>query len=377
MSGAAIDTTKLLCGYQKRWLLDDAPLALWEKSRRIGATWVHALRVVLGRIARPIDRGGSHYYHSSADQTASVEFIDYCAHWARWSNAVAKIGEETEVIDDREITSLVMRFANGTKIVAGTSNPKFFRSKGGEVGLDEFAFHRDGRELYKAAHATAMFWGYPLRAWSDAQRAREPTSTCHGEARRKAGRLKAGLHRTTIEDAVADGIVERIIMRKQKLDHVPAPDEGAPAGVAGRAAGHVPRPGHVERGVPLRAVERRVVAAQLRPDPRVRARRRADLKVVEDPRQLKTNGRCTLGWDVGRKHDLSASGGWPRSATCSRRGCSSDSRRDFTARPGAVLLTCCMARPTCERLCIDATGIGNMLAGAGAAAVGEVPRRGR
>jgi phage FluMu gp28-like protein len=48
------------------------------------------------------------------------------------------------VIDDEKITTLVMTFANGNKIVAGSSNPKFFRSKGGAAGLDEFAFHRDG-----------------------------------------------------------------------------------------------------------------------------------------------------------------------------------------------------------------------------------------
>jgi phage FluMu gp28-like protein len=207
----------LLCTFQKRWLDDTSPLAIGEKSRRIGWTWSHALGAVLGRI-----QGESNYYHSSADQTASVEFIDYCGQWASMINEVANVTEEKQVIDDSEISSLVMTFDNGRKIVAGSSNPKFFRSKGGEVGLDEFAFHRDGRELYKAAHATAMFWGHPLRMWSTHNGPTSYFNQMIGAVRK--GQMKGTVHRVTIEDAVKDGIVERIIMRKKKLDYVPTPD---------------------------------------------------------------------------------------------------------------------------------------------------------
>jgi len=211
------DVFKLLCPFQITWMRDPAPLAMAEKSRRIGWTWTHALKVVLDRL-----EGRGNYYHSSADQTASVEFIDYCGQWGEMVNAVAMVSQETEVIDEEAITTKVMTFANGTKIVAGSSNPKFFRSKGGEVGLDEFAFHAAGRDLYKAAHATAMFWGFPLRIWST-----HNGDDCYFAqmlAQAKAGKLKASLHRVTIEDAVRDGIVERIIMRKKKLSDVPAPD---------------------------------------------------------------------------------------------------------------------------------------------------------
>src|SRR4029078_3386654 len=49
--------------------------------------------------------------------------------------------------------------------VAGSSNPKFFRGKGGDADADEFAFHADQRGLFKAMHATAMVWGHQLRLW--------------------------------------------------------------------------------------------------------------------------------------------------------------------------------------------------------------------
>ena len=118
----------LLCPYQLAWLRDPASLAICEKSRRIGWTWTQALAAVLY-----CAEGKGNYYHSSADMTASVEFIEDCESWAAMVNAVAKVKDAREVIDDEEINTLVMTFANGRKIVAGSSNPKFFRSKGGAV----------------------------------------------------------------------------------------------------------------------------------------------------------------------------------------------------------------------------------------------------
>jgi phage FluMu gp28-like protein len=256
----------LLCPFQKRWLADRAALAIGEKSRRIGWTWTQALGAVLDRV-----EGNSDYFHSSADMTASTEFIEDCADWAKMVNAVAVVEDEKEVIGDEEINTLVMRFANGNKIVAGSSNPKFFRSKGGAAGLDEFAFHARGRDLFKAAHATAMFWGYPLRVWSTHNGPGSYFNRLLTQARE--GKLAAALHKVTILDAVADGIVERIDMRRLKLDHVPEPDDVRRPRVAGGDARHLPGRGRLERRVHVRPVGRRDVAALLRP-----ARRRRDFE---------------------------------------------------------------------------------------------------
>lgn len=71
---------------------------------------------------------------------------------------VATVTDQPEVIDEKAgVAAFVMRFDNGSRMIAGSSNPKFFRSKDGHAGLDEFAFHADGRALYKAPHASALF----------------------------------------------------------------------------------------------------------------------------------------------------------------------------------------------------------------------------
>ena len=72
-----------------------------------------------------------------------------------------------QVVDEDEgLTAFVLRFENRARIVAGSSNPKFFRGKGGDADGDEFAFHAQPRELYKAMQPAALIWGHQMRLWS-------------------------------------------------------------------------------------------------------------------------------------------------------------------------------------------------------------------
>ncbi|QOV90899.1 phage terminase large subunit family protein [Humisphaera borealis] len=345
------DLTNLLCPFQKRWLNDESPLAIGEKSRRIGWTWTHALKAVLDRIA-----GKGNYYHSSADQTASVEFIDYCSQWADMANQVAAVKEEKEVIDDSEISSLVMRFANGTKIVAGSSNPKFFRSKGGAVGLDEFAFHRDGRELYKAAHATALFWGHQLRIWSTHN---GPSSYFNVMCRAaEAGELKASRHKVTIEDAVNDGIVERIRMRREKLDHVPPADLDARQAWLDELRSTCPdQDTWNEEYLCVPSAE----ASSLLSYALIGGCEVANLQVASSTADLTTTGRLYAGFDVGRKKDLSVL--WVNERVGDvhwTRRIAEFANVNFTAQEDACVQL--MNNRAVRRLCIDSTGLGMMLA---------------
>jgi phage FluMu gp28-like protein len=197
--------------YQQQWITSTAPLAIGEKSRRIGWTYASSYRAVERRI-----QGKGNLYFSSADLTAAREFIDYCRTWVDLFQAVAKYSEGEEVVDGQSVTKLEITFASGKRIVAGSSNPKFFRSKGGDADGDEFAFHADPRELFKAMHATALFWGHQLRLWSTHNGEGSYFAKMIQEA--KAGRLKAELHKVTILDAVEQGIVEKIKKLKTRDD---------------------------------------------------------------------------------------------------------------------------------------------------------------
>jgi len=212
-NGAA-KTPKFFLPYQIRWLKDHALIKIWEKSRRIGATYVQSYEDVEDIVTkreytpgRPVKK----IYFTSADESAAREYIDYCADWAKLFNAAASaVG--TEVLDEeKDIKALVIVFANGGKIYAMTSNPKRFRSKGGKVVWDEAAWHEDQPAMWKAAHATASVWGYPIRI----------LSTHHGKQSLfyrfvsdvKSGKMKWSLHIVTIVDAVNEGLVDKLFGR--------------------------------------------------------------------------------------------------------------------------------------------------------------------
>jgi phage FluMu gp28-like protein len=147
--------------YQRRWFYADAPVVVGEKSRRIGWTYASACRAVWRRLTV-----GSDLFYSSADLSAAREFVEYCKYFAKGFEAGCEDEGERVIDEQAGITALVLRFSHGARIVAGSSSPKFFRSKGGDADADEFAFHAAPRELFKAMHATAMVWGHRLRLWS-------------------------------------------------------------------------------------------------------------------------------------------------------------------------------------------------------------------
>ena len=113
--------------YQKAWLADHSRYKIWEKSRRIGATYVQALEDVLDCLKK----AGLAVWFSSADDSAAKEYILYCAHWAKALNRAAEAVSK-EFLDEREgQASFSLTFKNGSRINAMSSNPKAFRSKGG------------------------------------------------------------------------------------------------------------------------------------------------------------------------------------------------------------------------------------------------------
>ncbi len=218
MSGPAVLTKRkakagrILLPYQEAWRRDESPMKIWEKSRRIGATYAEANDVSMTRLTgrRPMD-----YWFSSADESAAYEFADYCRFWVELAGAVAE--HFTEDVEDprtgRAVRAFVVVFPSGHRMTAMTSSPRRFRSKGGDVGLDEYAYHDDPVAMYMAAEPCTT-WGGRMRI----------LSTHNGEGtefhkfvqmgeRHAAGQAKRddipfSVHRVTLPDAVDQGLVE-------------------------------------------------------------------------------------------------------------------------------------------------------------------------
>jgi phage FluMu gp28-like protein len=229
--------------YQERWIKDESPRKYYDKARRTGITYSEAFDCTSRRF-RPHKRTDRDYWFSSADESAAAEFIEYCGWFAKklFAAIADRYVEQLEdEVSKKPATAFCVRCPNGKKIVAMTSNPRRFRSKGGDVGLDEFAFHDDPRGMYTAANPVTT-WGGTLRIITtpngEANEANKLVQKCHKTlaamgldptapqlakpaalpawdkltAAARAAKISPvfSYHRTTIEDAIAQGLVEKI-----------------------------------------------------------------------------------------------------------------------------------------------------------------------
>ena len=200
---------EILLPYQKAWIDDTAGVKVWEKSRRIGASYAEALASVL-EAAKSRDAGGQSTYYLSYSKEMTQQFARDCAFWARHINAAASEIEEVAVKDeDKDITVYRIRFASGYEIWGLPSTARSLRSKQGRVVLDEAAFVDDMGELVKAAMALRM-WGGCVRILSTHNGDDNPFNELVRDTRE--GRQDYSLHRTTLDDALEQGLYRRICL---------------------------------------------------------------------------------------------------------------------------------------------------------------------
>lgn len=202
----------LLLGYQQRTLtllMSGVSLLVIEKSRRIGLTWAMAAYFVLTAAAQR-SAGGDNCWYMGYDMEMAREFIDACAMWARAFGIAAEDADE-EVLegDGEKVQAFRIRFSSGFKIVALPSVPRALRGKQGKVGIDEAAFHKNIGETLKSALALLM-WGGQVIVWSTHDGVANPFNVLLDEI--KSGERKGAHRRIDFDDAIADGLYERVAL---------------------------------------------------------------------------------------------------------------------------------------------------------------------
>jgi phage FluMu gp28-like protein len=207
----------VLLGYQQRWASDEAQLKIAEKGRRVGLTWAEAADDALIAAAE----GGANVFYISATQDMAREYIEAVAMWARAFDLAASSISEGLYADegkdgaDRHIKTYEVTFPrNGRRVLALSSRPANLRGKQGVIVIDEAAFAPDLPGLLKAALAMLM-WGDKVRIISTHNGAENRFNQLIQEVR--AGKRGAAtVHRISFGDAVADGLFQRVCLRKGK-----------------------------------------------------------------------------------------------------------------------------------------------------------------
>jgi phage FluMu gp28-like protein len=208
----------VLLPYQQEAVAATDQVLVWEKSRRIGASWGVACLAAMTAAADP-SAGGDDVLYIGYNREMAEEFMADSAFWAKHLAAFAGQVPEVEeyVFEDetddgkRSIQAFRIRFASGFKIAALASRPRSLRGRQGVVILDEAAFHENLAELIKAALALLM-WGGRVLIISTHDGADNPFNELVEDCR--AGRRPYRVMRTTFQEAVAQGLYRRICLAK-------------------------------------------------------------------------------------------------------------------------------------------------------------------
>ena len=211
IGNAVPDNDPVFLPYQQRWFEDTSQIMIAEKSRRTGLTWAEAGRNVINA-AKPRKRGGCSTFYVGSKQEMALEYIAACALFAKAFNQLAEADVyEMSFWDSgkkEEILTYMIRFPKtGRKIQALSSRPSNLRGLQGDVVIDEAAFHESLEELLKAALALTM-WGNKVRLISTHNGVDNAFNTYIQDARE--GRKDYSIHRITLDDAITQGLYQRI-----------------------------------------------------------------------------------------------------------------------------------------------------------------------
>ncbi|MDO9499027.1 hypothetical protein [Falsiroseomonas sp.] len=184
-----------------------------EKSRRTGYSWAAGAIAALTAAAEAT-AGGSDVLYMGYNLEMAREFIDYVADWARQLSPAAVEVQEYIFTDpdrpEKEIKAFRVEFASGFKVLALPSVPRALRGMQGLVILDEAAFHDDLDELLKAAFAL-LIWGGKVVVISTHDGDTNPFNVLVQDIR--GGRKPYNLLRCTFDDALRDGLYQRICLK--------------------------------------------------------------------------------------------------------------------------------------------------------------------
>lgn len=150
-----------LTEYQRNWVMDKSRFKIGVITRQGGKSFGTALEAVLECVEKK-----TMWVFLSAGERQSKELMGKAAMHARAiGRAVEEIEGEHWIDKDTKYKMLEIVIPNGSRIVGLPANPDTARGWSANILLDEFALHRDSREIWKALFPTVTR-GYKIRVIS-------------------------------------------------------------------------------------------------------------------------------------------------------------------------------------------------------------------
>ena len=200
------DRDAVFLPFQSRWIQDQSRLKLMEKSRQIGISWATAY----GTAERAAAKGARFdEWVSSRDDIQARLFIEDCKLWSGIMDLAARDLGEQVVDPDKKLTAYVLQFASGRRIHSMSSNPDAQAGKRGSRILDEFALHADQRKLWAIAYP-GITWGGSMELVSTHRGSHSFFNQLIREARERGNPKRISLHRVSLQDALDQGFLFKL-----------------------------------------------------------------------------------------------------------------------------------------------------------------------
>jgi len=147
-----------LTEYQVNWVEDKSRFKIGVVTRQGGKSFGTSLEAVLDCVEKVTT-----WVFLSAGERQSKELMAKAALHARAiGHAVDELESEYWTDKDTRYKQLEIVFPNGSRIIGLPANPDTARGWSANILLDEFALHRDSREIWKAMFPTVTR-GYKIR----------------------------------------------------------------------------------------------------------------------------------------------------------------------------------------------------------------------
>ncbi|MEJ1358327.1 MAG: hypothetical protein RPU51_09165 [Candidatus Sedimenticola sp. (ex Thyasira tokunagai)] len=208
----------LLMKHQVEWISTDADIKLASKGRRTGITFCEALNDTIIAASRK-SAGGDNIYYIGDTKEKGLEFIGYCAKFAKLmaraqGDGVSDIEQflfedQDEDGNTKYITSYRIRFASGHRITALSSRPENIRGLQGIVVIDEAAFHANVEGVLESSTAL-LIWGGKIRIISTHNGVANPFNQMKKDIETGLYGKDAVVYSVTFDDAVENGLYEKV-----------------------------------------------------------------------------------------------------------------------------------------------------------------------
>lgn len=212
----------VLMKHQRLFLSIKCAIKVCPKGRRTGITFAEALDDTITAASRK-SAGGDNVFYIGDTKEKGLEFIGYCAKFARIIASAQQQGvsdieeflfeDQDERGNSRQITSYRIRFSSGFQVCALSSSPANIRGLQGKVVIDEAAFHKNVQAVLDAATAL-LIWGGQIVVISSHNGKGNPFNQLVKDVEAGIYGDDAKVFTVTFDEAVGNGLYERVCMMK-------------------------------------------------------------------------------------------------------------------------------------------------------------------